>query len=662
MKRIFCSPTLKTSTKRRTKVEKKLQDAVEQGDVGKVRAILKGGTVVASKLDSDGRSLLHLAAARGRTECLEILLSYQLNVEARDGDGCTALHVAVRNSQLECVRSLVKHKVPLTAVDHHGRTALHCAAMCGCVESARLLCDQGIDLDPLDQDSQTPLMLTARFGHPGACQLLLDRGATVDVTDSKRRTALILACESDCPEVAEILLRAGADPGLMDATGRGAHHYALHSRSGRLQGLPPLVAHNATSTEPGPTVKKHSQVLAELSGSDSTSVQQEVPKGPSAGNGNEAEGEGGSAWREMARAEASSPEPWSRQTRVGQEIPDGWEVAKLREELGRLAEEKDEAERRFVELEGHLDNVRALMSQYRLRKCSQSLQIEELEIQVLELTGANAELAGLARTLQERLEGRVPGGDLWPKTEPSGIREEGPRESTVGGTAPGGEPLRGEELTGASPRDSDDASVLTDSSSEEEEPERDSAAARWPLGEPREAGEGRMGSPGVPMSLLQGAEEREEVERLREGFQMASASLEACQREVLELRAERVAEQRRGEERLSEARECLKDLEEQCRRSEEKLRAEAEEHCRTRASQEEMIREMLGVIQRLNDEKDIFQQKSESAQQRLKEAERHHREVISTYRAHLLNAAQGLMDEEVYLLLAGIWKMQQGIF
>eukprot|EP00061_Rhincodon_typus_P004231 g22070.t1 len=73
-------------TKRQTKAEKKLRSAVEQGDVGKVHAILKGGTVVASKLDSDGRSPLHLAAARGRTECLEILLSYQLNVEARDRD------------------------------------------------------------------------------------------------------------------------------------------------------------------------------------------------------------------------------------------------------------------------------------------------------------------------------------------------------------------------------------------------------------------------------------------------------------------------------------------------------------------------------------------------------------------------------------------------
>ncbi|XP_048450541.1 ankyrin repeat domain-containing protein 35-like, partial [Rhincodon typus] len=369
------------------------------------------------------------------------------------------------------------------------------------------------------QDSQTPLMFTARFGHPSTCQLLLERGATVDVTDAKRRTALILACESDSPEVAEILLRAGADPGPMDATGRDAHHYALHSRSGRLRVLLPLVANNAATTEPGPTEKNHSQGLAELS----ASVQQEAAQGPSTGYGDEAEGEGGSAWWETTRGE--SPEPRSGKTGGTREIPDGWEVARLREELGRLAEEKAEAERRFVELEGHLDNVRALMSQYRLRKCSQSLQIEELEIQVLELTGANAELAGLARRLQERLEGRGPGGDLQPETGPSGIREEGPRESPVGETVPGGEGDReGEEPRGAHPQDSDNASKLTDSSSEEE-PVRDSRAA----------GEGRMGSPGMPASPLQGGggggEEREEVEILREGLQTASASLEACQRE-----------------------------------------------------------------------------------------------------------------------------------
>eukprot|EP00061_Rhincodon_typus_P001612 g15276.t1 len=108
-----------------------------------------------------------------------------------------------------------------------------------------------------------------------------------------------------------------------------------------------------------------------------------------------------------------------------------------------------------------------------------------------------------------------------------------------------------------------------------------------------------MGSPGMPASPLQGGggggEEREEVEILREGLQTASASLEACQREVLGLRVERAAEQRRGEERLAEARERLKDLEEQCSRSEERLRTEAEAHCRTRASQEEMVKSIFGV-------------------------------------------------------------------
>ncbi|GCB85703.1 hypothetical protein scyTo_0026428, partial [Scyliorhinus torazame] len=93
----------------------------------------------------------------------------------------------------------------------------------------------------------------------------------------------------------------------------------------------------------------------------------------------------------------------------GQEEGD---LERLREERDRLAEERRLAERRFVELEGHLDNVRALMSQYRLRKCSQSRQIEELEIQVLDLTGNNVELSGLVRGLQGELQGKEAGTAL----------------------------------------------------------------------------------------------------------------------------------------------------------------------------------------------------------------------------------------------------------
>ncbi|XP_038644404.1 ankyrin repeat domain-containing protein 35-like, partial [Scyliorhinus canicula] len=664
MKRIFCSPPAKFPVDRWSKADKRLLAAVDRRDVGKLAAMLKGSTVV-SKLDAEGRSPFHVAACRGYTDCLDLLLSCRVDLEARDFEGRTALQTAVRNSHPDCVRSLLKHKASVDTLDAQGGTALHHAAISGSVVSANLLCDYGACTNTPDREGTTPLMLAARLGHADICQLLIGRGADIDVTDSKHRTALILACASDCPEVAELLLMAGADAGVTDSSGHDACHYAQRCKSSRLRSL-------MQTAEPGQSVENHCQQdPADAEGGPRTTTPSEAaaPQGcrgrdrshgqdeaaqlrqdldretaerqelagghertrrwlvhrltallgaPEEGDRREEEEEEeeeGTEWAEVdllldqaeervgaLRAELEKSEAERRRLEEedsrsggaegeaeegpgagGQQEEEEGDLERLRVERDRLAEERSLAERRFVELEGHLDNVRALMSQYRLRKCSQSRQIDELEIQVLDLTGNNVELSGLVRRLQEEIQGKEPGMALPATPERAG--------HSPGTLAERCASLRtaNASLARQNERLEEEAAKLRAEASEASEErafrsglvlqlrEAECGLADLQLeAEQLRAENGRLRQAGRPDgSHHQEEEEEEEEARLREGLQR---ELGEARRELDAERQERDTEGRLREQNQAVAANQLEELRARCQTLDRRLQGEMESH------------------------------------------------------------------------------------
>ncbi|XP_031230764.1 ankyrin repeat domain-containing protein 35 isoform X3 [Mastomys coucha] len=176
----------------------------------------------------------HLAASKGLTECLTILLANGADINSKNEDGSTALHLATISCQPQCVKVLLQHGANEDAVDAENRSPLHWAASSGCASSVLLLCDHEAFLDVLDNDGRTPLMIASLGGHAAICSQLLQRGARVNVTDKDDKSALILACEKGSAEVAELLLSHGADAGAVDSLGHNALHYALHTQDQEL--------------------------------------------------------------------------------------------------------------------------------------------------------------------------------------------------------------------------------------------------------------------------------------------------------------------------------------------------------------------------------------------------------------------------------------------
>ncbi|KAG7258578.1 hypothetical protein CRUP_011769, partial [Coryphaenoides rupestris] len=115
--------------------------AVEHGEVDKVAALLAKKGVSSVKLDGEGKTALHVAATRGLSDCLSVILAHGADLSVTDAAGFTALHLAAKNNHVDSTRKLVQGKCPVEAVDGSGRTALHYAASSGNVASVQLLCE-----------------------------------------------------------------------------------------------------------------------------------------------------------------------------------------------------------------------------------------------------------------------------------------------------------------------------------------------------------------------------------------------------------------------------------------------------------------------------------------------------------------------------------------
>ncbi|XP_062821496.1 ankyrin repeat domain-containing protein 35 [Anolis carolinensis] len=237
MKKMFSCSSNQVAFESWNKQDQKLLDAVEKGDVGRVSALTAKKAAKPTKLNALGQSAFHLAASKGLTECLTILLTNGAQVNDTNDDGSTALHLATIACQPQCVKVLLQHGANEDCVDGENRTPLHWAALSGCASSVLLLCDQEAFLDVMDNNGQTPLMVAAQGNQAAICSQLLQRGAKADLIEKEGKTALILACQQGHLEVAELLLQNGADVSIADKTGRDALHYSAQNKNKKLRRL-----------------------------------------------------------------------------------------------------------------------------------------------------------------------------------------------------------------------------------------------------------------------------------------------------------------------------------------------------------------------------------------------------------------------------------------
>ena len=159
-------------------MDSRLFDAVKQGDVASVRALIEA----------------------------------RADVDARQGDGASALHIAVSRSDEAIVQLLIQAGADVSAVNDLGITPLFVASSRATVAIVDDLLNAGANPNAPDSFGVTPLMMASRLGDRASVAALLGHGANPDSREGTReQTALMWAVVHDHAEVARALIAAGAD-------------------------------------------------------------------------------------------------------------------------------------------------------------------------------------------------------------------------------------------------------------------------------------------------------------------------------------------------------------------------------------------------------------------------------------------------------------------
>ncbi|XBH84200.1 hypothetical protein VPH35_072446 [Triticum aestivum] len=182
--------------------ETPLTVAIGCQNVDLVRYFLDQGAAT-MKLNDSGSTPLHLAAAAGSCEIVELLLCSGAYVDALHLGG-TALHSAARDGRDDIVKVLLDHhadhKITLGGT---GYTALAIASVVHSLKCVKLLLEAGADVD--GNCKETPLIIAAISGSTEILKCLVLAGADANVPDSLGRAPIEIAARSGRREDVEIL-------------------------------------------------------------------------------------------------------------------------------------------------------------------------------------------------------------------------------------------------------------------------------------------------------------------------------------------------------------------------------------------------------------------------------------------------------------------------
>lgn len=157
---------------------KRLVEAVQQQDVGLVRALLADGRLVDAP-QADGTTPLAWAVHRDDLVLANLLIAAGASVDIANDLGITPLMLAGANGSAPMVASLLQAGADSALARSTGESALMVAARTGNVGAVRTLVAYGADPNAATTAGETALMWAAVEGHVRVVAMLAEVGADV---------------------------------------------------------------------------------------------------------------------------------------------------------------------------------------------------------------------------------------------------------------------------------------------------------------------------------------------------------------------------------------------------------------------------------------------------------------------------------------------------
>ena len=124
--------------------------------------------------NNDGKTALLLAAEKGHSDIVSLLLLSGALVNVQDNDGCTPLQLAACGGHLEIVYKLLQTNADVNKRNKTGATPLWDAAYQGHPVIVNLLRDNNADVNICDVSGRSALCAALKKGHYGVVECLLN--------------------------------------------------------------------------------------------------------------------------------------------------------------------------------------------------------------------------------------------------------------------------------------------------------------------------------------------------------------------------------------------------------------------------------------------------------------------------------------------------------
>lgn len=162
--------------------------------------------------------LVWQASKEGPLLVSSVSLRKKAKLNARDASGSCPIHLAAACGHAQVIQVLLQHGTDISSCYGLKQTPLHAAATAAnAANSLRLLLDAGGDVMSRDSAGRTPLHYAASVGTPAAISILVDGGADLEARGSiSSRTALHDACSCLRAQNVKRLLDLGADERAVD--------------------------------------------------------------------------------------------------------------------------------------------------------------------------------------------------------------------------------------------------------------------------------------------------------------------------------------------------------------------------------------------------------------------------------------------------------------
>ncbi|XP_043466924.1 ankyrin-1-like [Leptopilina heterotoma] len=192
--------------------------AVHNGDLNSVSTLLNEYNLAENIHE---KRMLHVAAARGHLQIVDLLIKNGAKLNVEDVKGRTPFYIALLQNNVEVAEFLLENGARINIPRKGGRTTLHVAIKTQNIQIVDRLLKQGDIVNVLDAMSRLkPIDVAASLNNIQLVELLLKYGAKMDESDEfreeqkddhKRMTALHYATKFGNLEMVKLLMSNGFD-------------------------------------------------------------------------------------------------------------------------------------------------------------------------------------------------------------------------------------------------------------------------------------------------------------------------------------------------------------------------------------------------------------------------------------------------------------------